>query len=164
MTRALIPGTYDPVTLGHLDIIERSSQIFGDIVVGVAASYNKGSGPIFSLEQRVAFIQEATAHLGNCRVVGFDNLLVDFAEQVGALAIVKGLRAVTDFEWEFQQAAVNYHLNPQLETVFVMANPANMYLSSSMIKEIAAHDADVSAWVTPTVRKALSDYYNSAKS
>jgi pantetheine-phosphate adenylyltransferase len=157
MSTALIPGTYDPVTIGHLDVIERSAQIFDRIVVGVAASPHKGAGPLFSLEERSAFITSAVAARGltNVEVKPFENLLVDFAVEVGAKAIVKGLRATTDFEWEFQQASINFHLNPNLETMFIMATPENMYLSSSMVKEVATLGGDVSDWVTPQVNAAL---------
>jgi pantetheine-phosphate adenylyltransferase len=155
MPKALIPGTYDPVTLGHVDVIERVSQIFSSVVVAVAASHNKGEGPLFSLEERTAFVVAAVEHLPNVTVRPFDTLLVDFAVEQGVDAIVKGLRALTDFEWEFQQASINYQLNPSLETMFIMANPQFMYLSSSMVKEIAAMGGDVSSWVTPLVKSEL---------
>jgi pantetheine-phosphate adenylyltransferase len=159
MTTALIPGTYDPVTKGHLDVIVRSAQIFDHIVVGVAASPLKGAGPLFSLDERVGFVRESVAHLSNVEVRPFSTLLVDFAVEVGAQAIVKGLRVVTDFESEFQQSALNYRLNPELETVFIMATPENMYLSSSMVKEIAALGGSVRAWVTAPVEQALAAKY-----
>jgi len=161
MTKALIPGTYDPVTYGHLDIIERASQIFDSIVVGVASSpYKNGRGPLFSLEERVTFLQQATSHLGNVSVLPFDKLLVDFALEIGARAIVKGLRVVTDFESEFQQASVNYHLKPNLETVFIMSTAANMYLSSSMVKEVAALHGSVADWVPSEVEAALRERFD----
>jgi pantetheine-phosphate adenylyltransferase len=150
-----VPGTFDPVTLGHLDVIERSAQIFDDVVVGVSASPTKGKGPLFSLQERVQMIEGAVSALPNVRVVSFENLLVDFAVQVGAGAIVKGLRAVTDFEYEFQQASLNYELNPNLETMFIMASPKNMYLSSSIVKEVALVGGNISKWVTPEVEQAL---------
>ncbi|MDR0500646.1 MAG: pantetheine-phosphate adenylyltransferase [Coriobacteriales bacterium] len=156
MTKALIPGTYDPVTLGHIDVIKRSAQIFNEIVVGVAASPKKGAGPMFTLDERVAFLKDALREQDNCKVLPFTSLLVDFATEVGATVIVKGLRVVTDFESEFQQAALNYQLNPNLETLFVMANPENMYLSSSMVKEVASMRGDTSDWVTPLVQQALN--------
>ena len=152
---AIIPGTYDPLTLGHLSIISRSAQIFGRIVVGVAESQKKGSGPMFSLEERVAFVEDAVADMPNVVVRPFDGLLVDFAVEQGASIIVKGLRAVTDFESEFQQASINYKLNPDMETCFMMSNPEHMFLSSSMVKEIASLGGKVDNWVTPTVAKAL---------
>ncbi len=157
MPKALIPGTYDPITLGHVDIIERATQIFSEVVVAVADSQNKGpSGPLFSLDERVALVEDAVAHLNTVKVQPFDTLLVDFAEQIGVSAIVKGLRVVTDFEWEFQQSSVNYQLNPRLETMFIMSNPQYMYLSSSMVKEIISMGGDVSNWVTPRVQAALT--------
>ncbi|MDR2108008.1 MAG: pantetheine-phosphate adenylyltransferase [Coriobacteriales bacterium] len=159
MTRALVPGTYDPVTIGHIDVIERSAQIFDEVIVGVAASPKKGAGPLFNVDERVAFLRDATRALANCQVRPFSTLLVDFAEEVAATAIVKGLRAVTDFELEFQQAELNFQLNPALETLFIMANPGNMYLSSSMVKEIAALGGDVSTWVTPLVQNALRERF-----
>jgi pantetheine-phosphate adenylyltransferase len=156
MVTALIPGTYDPVTLGHLDIIERSTQIFDEIIIGIAASPKKNQyGPLFTLEERVGFIMQATQHMRNVRVEPFDKLLVEFAAEMGAKIIVKGLRAVTDFESEFQQASINYQLNPRLETVFIMSTPENMYLSSSMVKEVASLKGEVSTWVTPEVAGAL---------
>jgi len=160
MAKALIPGTYDPVTYGHLDIIERASQIFDTIVIGVAASPGKnGRGTLFTLEERVTFIEQATAHIDNVCVMPFNQLLVNFAVEVGARAIVKGLRALTDFESEFQQASINYQLAPKLETVFIMSTPANMYLSSSMVKEVAALHGTVSSWVPRDVEVALCERF-----
>ena len=155
MPKALIPGTYDPVTLGHLDVIERATRIFSHVVVAVADSHQKGLGPLFSSEERVEFIKDAVQHLSNVQVCPFDTLLVEFAADMGVDTIVKGLRAVTDFEWEFQQASINYQLSPDLETMFIMANPQSMYLSSSMVKEIAAMGGDVTNWVTPLVKREL---------
>jgi len=156
MPSVIIPGTYDPVTLGHLDVITRSSQIFDDVIVAVAASQKKGPGPLFSLEERVAMIRDATRQLPNVQIRPFSGLLVDFAVSVGARIIVKGLRAVTDFESEFQQASLNYRLNSELETIFVMATPEHMYLSSSMVKEVASLGGRISAWVTPLVEESVA--------
>ena len=155
MTTALIPGTYDPITLGHRDEIERTAQIFDAVVVGVAASPKKGGGPLFSLEERVKFAHDALVDLKNVSIQPFSTLLVDFAVEIGARTIVKGLRAITDFESEFQQASLNYRLNPELETMFIMATPEHMYLSSSVVKEVASMQGNVQAWVTPAVRQAL---------
>ncbi|MDR2586778.1 MAG: pantetheine-phosphate adenylyltransferase [Coriobacteriales bacterium] len=155
MRTALIPGTYDPVTLGHRDIIRRAAQIFDHVVVGVAVSQKKGAGPLFSLEERVAFATDAVADLPNVTIRSFSSLLVDFAVEIGAQAIVKGLRAMTDFEFEFQQASLNYRLNPEFETMFIMANPEHMFLSSSAVKEIASMGGNVQSWVTPLVQQAL---------
>jgi pantetheine-phosphate adenylyltransferase len=155
MRTALVPGTYDPVTLGHRDVIVRTAQIFDSVVVGVAASSKKGAGPLFTLEERVAFIEDAVSDLTNVTIRPFTTLLMDFAVDVGAQIIVKGLRATTDFEAEFQQASLNYRLNPRIETMFVMATPEHMYLSSSAIREIASFNGNIDTWVTPLVGEAL---------
>jgi pantetheine-phosphate adenylyltransferase len=156
---ALVPGTFDPLTSGHLDIIERSSQLFDHIVVGVAESPRKGSGTLFTLEERRELAEEACVGLPNVEVRSFTNLLVDFAHEVGATAIVKGLRVVTDFESEFQQAALNYRLSPDLETLFIMSNPEHMYLSSSIVREVAQLKGNVSGFVPPCVARALSEKF-----
>ena len=155
MKRALCPGTFDPVTSGHLDIIERAAALFDETLVGVAKSPEKGGGPLFSVEQRVAFIEEATRHLPNVSVRPFDTLLVDFAKREGATVIIKGLRAVTDFEREFQMAALNWRLDSKIETMFIMAIPEYMYLSSSAVKEIARHGGSVRGLVPDNVAVAL---------
>ena len=155
MKRALCPGTFDPVTSGHLDIIERAAALFDETLVGVAKSPEKGGGPLFSVEQRVAFIEEATRHLPNVSVRPFDTLLVDFAKREGATVIIKGLRAVTDFEREFQMAALNWRLDSKIETMFIMAIPEYMYLSSSAVKEIARHGGSVRGLVPDHVAVAL---------
>ena len=160
MHTALMPGTYDPITLGHLDVIRRTSQIFDSLIIGVAASQKKGSGPLFTLEERVSFIEDAVKSLPNVSVQPFSKLLVDFAVEVGAQTIVKGLRAVTDFESEFQQASLNYRLNPDLETMFIMATPEHMYLSSSVVREVASMQGNLDLWVTPLVKKALVDRFS----
>ena len=160
MKKAVVPGTFDPITLGHIDIITRASQIFDEIVVGVAESAGKGpKGPLFSLDERVALARESLAHLENVTVEPFNNLLVAFAREIGATAIVKGLRAITDFEYEFQMTALNYQLDQQLETVFIMSPPKNMYLSSSIVREIARFQGDVSEFTTPCVQEALREKY-----
>ena len=128
MRRALVPGTFDPITNGHIDVIARASQMFDEVIVGVAKSDKKR--PLFTLEERVALAKEATARLDNVSVVGFDDLLVHFAEEIDCKFVVKGLRAITDFEYEFQMTAANYRLNDSIETVFIMSPPQYMYLSS----------------------------------
>lgn len=160
MSKALIPGTYDPVTLGHLDVIERSTRVFSEVIVAVAASPQKGLGPLFSLDERVSFLEDALSHLPQVSVYPFSKLLVSFAEEMGVDTIVKGLRVVTDFESEFQQASINYQLNPGLETMFIMSNPRYMYLSSSMVKEIASMGGDTSGWVTALVQQELTKRLN----
>jgi pantetheine-phosphate adenylyltransferase len=155
MTRALCPGTFDPVTSGHLDVIERAAGLFAELIVAVAHSPDKGGGPLFSIEERCAFIEAATSHLPNVSVRPFDTLLVEFASEVGALVIIKGLRAVTDFEREFQMAQLNYRLAPDIETMFIMAIPEYMYLSSSAVKEIALHGGSAKGLVPDEVHDAL---------
>ena len=135
MKRALTPGTFDPITSGHLDVIARASQLVDEVVVAVADSQKKG--PLFTLEERVELVRQATAHLSNVRVEPFKGLLVDFAKELDATVVVKGLRAITDFEYEFQMTAMNYQLSPQLETLFIMSPPQYMYLSSSIVREIS---------------------------
>jgi len=153
--RGMCPGTFDPVTSGHLDIIERAAALLDELVVAVALSPDKGGGPLFSIEERCAFIEEATAHLSNVSVRPFDTLLVEFASEVGASVIIKGLRAVTDFEREFQMAQLNYRLSTEIETMFIMAIPEFMYLSSSAVKEIARHGGSTKGLVPEHVREAL---------
>lgn len=153
MKRALTPGTFDPITTGHLDVITRASQLVDEVIVGVAASPNKS--PLFSLEERVELARESTKHLSNVRVEPFDELLVDFAKRLEISIIVKGLRAITDFEYEFQMTALNYQLDRQIETIFIMSPPQYMYLSSSIVREIASLGGDVNGFVTPCVKEAL---------
>ncbi len=155
MKRGLCPGTFDPLTSGHLDIIERAAGILDDLVVGVALSPDKGGGPLFSAAERVSFVEEATKHLTNVTVRPFDTLLVDFAHEIEATVIIKGLRAVTDFEREFQMAQLNYRLDRKIETMFIMAIPDYMYLSSSAVKEIARHGGSVKGLVPDVVHDAL---------
>lgn len=154
MIRALTPGTFDPITSGHLDVITRAAQMFDEIVVAVAASVKKH--PLFTLEERTELVRQATAHLPNVRVEPFSGLLVDFARDMGASVVVKGLRAITDFEYEFQMTAVNYELSEDLETVFIMSPPRYMYLSSSVVREVASMGGDVEPFVPACVRDALA--------
>ena len=154
MKRALTPGTFDPITNGHIDVITRAAQLVDEVVVAVAQSRKKG--PLFSLEERTTLAREALAHLPNVRVEPFDGLLVDFAHEIGATIVVKGLRAVTDFEYEFQQTALNYQLSPELETVFIMSPPQYMYLSSSIVREIASmNDSKLEQFAPACVCEAL---------
>lgn len=153
--RALTPGTFDPITSGHLDVITRAAQLFDEVIVSVAVSAKKN--PLFSLDERAALVREATSHLTNVRVEPFDELLVDFARRMEATAVVKGLRAITDFEYEFQMTALNYQLDQELETLFIMSPPQHMYLSSSIVREIASLGGDVSQFVPPCVDAALKE-------
>ena len=157
MKRGVCPGTFDPVTSGHLDIIERASALLDELIVAVALSPDKGGGPFFSIDERCELISRAVSHLPNVSVRPFDTLLVDFASETGASVIIKGLRAVTDFEREFQMAQLNYRLVPDVETMFIMAIPEYMYLSSSAVKEIARHGGPVEGLVPPNVCEALAE-------
>ena len=157
MKRALTPGTFDPITSGHLDVIARASHLVDEVVVAVADSQKKG--PLFTLEERVELVRQATAHLSNVRVEPFKGLLVDFAKELDATVVVKGLRAITDFEYEFQMTAMNYQLSPQLETLFIMSPPQYMYLSSSIVREISKMGGDIQQFVPPCVYEALKKKY-----
>ena len=163
MKRGIVPGTFDPVTSGHLDIIERAAPLFDELIVGVALSPQKNGGPLFSIEERVALLEAATSHLSNLTVRPFDTLLVDFAESEGASVIIKGLRAVTDFEREFQMAALNWRLDADVETMFIMAVPEYMYLSSSAVREIARHGGSVRGLVPDNVAEALERKLSTAR-
>ena len=155
-------GTFDPVTNGHLDVIERGYELFDYLYVTVAENINKKT--LFTLEERVALLKQATAHLRRVEVrVCSDQLIVDFAKQVGAKTILRGLRAVTDFEYEFQIATTNKRLAPDIETVFLMTKAENMFLSSSTTKEVARFGGDVSSFVPPFVQVELEKKYQQLK-
>ena len=156
MTRtALYPGTFDPVPNGHLDIIGRAVKLVDRLVIGVAI--NIGKGPLFTLEERVEILREQTAGFKGAEIVvkPFDSLLVHFAREVGASIIVRGLRAVADFEYEFQMTAMNQQLDRNIETVFLMADPRHQAVASRLVKEIAALGGDVTAFVPPQVESRL---------
>lgn len=151
--RAIYPGTFDPVTNGHTDLIERAAKLFKHVVIGIAA--NPSKQPRFSLDERVQLLRMVTAHLDNVEVVGFTGLLVDFAKDQKASVLVRGLRAVSDFEYEFQLANMNRRLSPDLESVFLTPSEENSFISSTLVKEVALHGGDVSQFVHPQVSKAL---------
>ena len=153
MKRAVVPGTFDPITAGHFDVISRAAQIFDEVVVAVAKSAKKS--PIFDLETRVGLVEEAVADLPNVRVISFEGLLVDCVHQLDAHVVVKGLRAITDF-------ALNYELSHDLETFFIMSPPKFMYLSSSIIREMASMGGSVAGFVPPCVETALREYFADA--
>ena len=153
--KAIYPGTFDPLTQGHYDVAKRARLMFDELVVGVAASPNKQ--PYFSLEERVSLANEVLADIGNVTVIPFSGLLVDFARENDAHVIVRGLRAISDFEYEVQIAGVNRHLSPGIETVFIASSQDYTFLSSSIVREIAKLDGDVSSFVHPVVLKALAD-------
>lgn len=149
MKTAIYPGSFDPVTLGHYDIIERSSQIFDRLIVGVLN--NSAKSPLFSVEERVKMLKDVTKELPNVEIKSFDGLLIDFARENQAQVIVRGLRAVTDFEYELQMAQTNRKLDGGLETVFLTTSLQYSYLSSSMVKEVAAFGGDISQFVPDIV-------------
>ena len=154
MVTAICPGSYDPVTLGHVDVIGRAAAVFDRVVVGVVRD-PRHKRTMFPVEQRVAFLREALAGLANVEVDVFAELVVDFARKWEAKAIVKGLRVISDFEWEFQMNQLNRHLAPEIETVYVMASPQVSFVSSSGVKEIAAFGGRVDELVPPQVAGAL---------
>ncbi|HEY7792482.1 MAG TPA: pantetheine-phosphate adenylyltransferase [Gaiellaceae bacterium] len=158
MITAICPGSYDPVTFGHVDVIERSAAIFDRVVVGVVGS-PRHKEPLFSLDERVEFLREAVGHLDNVEVDVFSELVVDFARRWNAKAIVKGLRVISDFEWEFQMNQLNRHLAPEIETVYVMASPQVSFVSSSGVKEIAAFGGRVEQLVPDTVARRLAEKF-----
>jgi len=154
---AVCPGSYDPITNGHIDVISRASVMFDELIVAVVnASVRKNKG-LFSAEERVSFIENATAHLGNVRVDTFGVLIVDYARSVGAKAIVKGLRAISDFEYELEMNQLNRHLAEDVESVYLMASPQYSFLSSSGVKEIATFGGDVSNLVPEEVAVRLKE-------
>jgi pantetheine-phosphate adenylyltransferase len=155
---AMYPGTFDPVTNGHLDLVERACQIFDKLYVAVAISPKKSS--LFDLDERVQLIQQTIGSNLKIEVVGFNSLLIDFAAELEAKVLVRGLRAVSDFEFEFQLASANRRLAPELETVFLTPSEANYFVSSSLVKEIASFGGDVSSFVPVEVQSALADKYS----
>lgn len=155
---AVYPGTFDPITNGHLDLIRRALKIFDSLIVAVAVSGYKKS-PIFSIEERINFIVESTKDLENLKVESFDGLLVEFVRERGAVAIVRGLRAVSDYEFELQLAHANRRLYKDIETVFLMPSEEYSFLSSSLVKEIAYFGGAVNGLVPPVVEKALKEKF-----
>jgi pantetheine-phosphate adenylyltransferase len=154
---AVCPGSYDPVTNGHLDIISRAARVFEKVVVGVVNNPVRKQTPLFSAEERCRFILDATRDLGNVEVEVFASLLVEFARDNGANAIVKGLRAISDFEYEFEMAQLNRKLDPGIESIYIIASPHYSFLSSTGVKEMATFGGDVSDLVPEPVAAALAE-------
>ncbi|HET6603865.1 MAG TPA: pantetheine-phosphate adenylyltransferase [Xanthomonadaceae bacterium] len=150
---AVYPGTFDPITNGHIDLVNRAAPLFERIIVGIAES--PGKGPAFTLAERVAMASEALAHLDNLEVRGFDGLLAHFVREMQAGILLRGLRAVSDFEYEFQLASMNRHLIPEVETLFLTPAEQYSFISSSLVREIARLGGDVSGFVHPAVQTAL---------
>lgn len=153
--KAVCPGSFDPVTSGHIDVIERAARVFGEVIVAVAP--NPAKQTLFTVEERVEMLQDATKHLPNVRIDAFQGLLVEYVQKLGATVIVKGLRAVSDFEIEFQMALMNRNLAPGVETVFMMTGAEYSYLSSSVVKQIAGMGGPVSGLVPEIVERKLGE-------
>ncbi|MCI8782475.1 MAG: pantetheine-phosphate adenylyltransferase [Dorea sp.] len=155
MLRAIYPGSFDPVTFGHLDIIKRSSRLVDELIVGVLN--NKAKSPLFSVEERVRMLEEVTSDIPNIRIIPFGGLLVDFARRVDAGMVIRGLRAITDFEYELQMAQTNHKLEPDLETAFLTTSLEYSYLSSTTVKEVAAFGGDISQFVPESVADRITE-------
>jgi pantetheine-phosphate adenylyltransferase len=153
--KAIYPGTFDPITNGHTDLVERAAKLFDHVILAIAHNPNKK--PFFELEQRVEIAKSILSHLDNVTVIGFSGLLADLAREQQANVLVRGLRAVSDFEFEFQLANMNRRLNKELESVFLTPAEQNSFISSSLVKEVAIHGGDVSQFVHPVVEKALKE-------
>ncbi|SDJ91930.1 Phosphopantetheine adenylyltransferase [Ferrimonas sediminum] len=151
---AIYPGTFDPITNGHLDLIKRSAKLFDHVVVGIAASASKK--PLLSLEERVDLAQRITDDIDNVTIKGFSGLLVDFAKAEKADVLIRGLRAVADFEYEFQLAGMNRHLHPEMETIFLTPAQEYTFISSSLVKDVASHGGNVSEFLHPVVDAAVA--------
>jgi len=157
MKTIVYPGTFDPITNGHVDLIERASKLFDKIVVGIASNQKKS--PLFTIDERIQLATEAVKHLDNVEIKGFDYLLVNFVKDCNAEAVMRGLRAVSDFEYEFQLANMNRALNPELESIFLTPSEQFSYISSSLIREISALNGDASKFVPPHVAAALLEKF-----
>ncbi len=156
-TRAIYPGTFDPVTNGHQDLIERAAKLFNEVIVAIAENTSKQ--PLFTLAERVTLVEQVVGHLDNVRVIGFTGLLADLAREHEAGILIRGLRAVADFEYEFQLANMNRRLNKELESVFLTPSEENSFISSTIVKEVALHKGDVSQFTAPVVTTALQQVF-----
>ncbi|HEV8077729.1 MAG TPA: pantetheine-phosphate adenylyltransferase [Marinobacter sp.] len=157
MPKVIYPGTFDPITNGHTNLIERAGRLFDEVVVAVA--YNSKKKPLLDLEERCELVRQATAHVPNVTVMGFSNLLAEFVRSQNAMVILRGLRAVSDFEYEFQLADMNRRLAPELESVFLTPTNHLSYISSTLIREIASLGGDISEFVDPAVQVALKNKF-----
>jgi pantetheine-phosphate adenylyltransferase len=161
MTKAIYPGSFDPVTFGHLDIIKRSANLFDEIIVGVLNNTSKS--PLFSVEERVNMLKEATRDIPNIKITSFSGLLVDFVKKTEATVVVRGLRAITDFEYELQLAQTNHVLYPKVDTIFLTAELEYLYLSSTIVREVAAFGGDISKFVPEEIARRMYDKYGISK-
>lgn len=158
MRRAIYPGSFDPITNGHLDVIQRASQLFDEVVVAVA--FNDAKSPLFTAEERVTLLGQAVSKIPNVKVTSFSGLLMEFASKQGACAVVRGLRAISDFEFEFQMALMNRKLQPEIETVFLTPQQEYTYLSSRIVKEIARLGGNVEEFVPGLVASRLKEKFS----
>ena len=158
MVRAIYPGSFDPVTFGHLDVIRRASELFDEVIVGVL--HNSQKSPLFSVEERVNILKEVTADIPNVKIETFSGLSVNFARNCDAKVIIRGLRAITDFEYELQMAQTNHKLEPSVETVFLTTSLEYSYLSSTIVKEVAFYHGDISKFVPDVVRERIREKMN----
>ena len=155
---AIYPGTFDPITLGHLDILQRASKLFDRVIITLAINSTKT--PLFSREERLEFIGDAVKNIPNVTVDSFEGMLIKFAEKRGAIAVIRGLRAISDFEFEFQLALMNRKQNQEITTVFLMPNEKYTYLNSSIIREVSRFGGDVSSFITPLVAEKLKEKFS----
>jgi pantetheine-phosphate adenylyltransferase len=157
MLRVVYPGTFDPFTKGHEDLVRRAASLFDEVVVGIAES--RGKKPLFTIDERIDMAREVLASLGNVKVTGFDCLLMDFVQQMQSRFILRGLRAVSDFEYEFQMAGMNRNLYPHVETIFLTPDEKYMFVSATIVREIALFGGDVSQFVQPVVLARLKEKF-----
>jgi len=155
---AIYPGTFDPITMGHLDILQRASKLFDKVIITLAINSNKT--PLFSKEERLDFIRDAVKNMPNVTVDSFEGMLIKFAEKMGASAVIRGLRAISDFEFEFQLALMNRKQNQEITTVFLMPHEKYTYLNSTIIREVARFGGDVSSFITPYVAEKLKSKFS----
>jgi len=162
MRTVVYPGTFDPITIGHIDLVERACRLFDHVVIAIAKSERKG--PLFSIDERIDLCRQSLSHLSNVEVVGFDILVVNFLREQKGCAVLRGLRAVSDFEYEFQLANMNRAMAPEFETVFLTPADHLSYISSSLVREIASLGGDVTKFVHPIVKQALEDKFSQRQS
>ena len=155
MKTIVYPGTFDPITNGHIDLVERASKLFGKVVIGIAS--NRQKSPLFTIEERIDLARECLQHISNVEIYGFNSLLVNFVKECNADAIMRGLRAVSDFEYEFQMANMNRALSPEIESIFLTPSEKFSYISSSLVREISSLNGDVCQFVPANVANALAE-------